>query len=594
MAEEQVEPRTLSWRQLFPWTELFRGFQVALDPKKLLLAAAGILLMAAWWWVCSLAFYSPRSRPEWPKDYPLANYKKDNEDDKKAYERAWAAFKEDREKWNLLHEAAGTKIDRTDAGDLAQKLDYFEPIKNKIEVEKLEKFELTFADGTTHTYEVKVKPYGRLAIWPFFENRGPNPVLLVAGKAGYQDDSGTIHPVPWEKGQFPSWFLSNQVPVLIEPLIKFMRPLYYMILHPPVGFWNAVYFTLILLGNLVIWALFGGAITRMAAVQIARKEKIGMTEALRFTRARWISFFSAPLFPLLFVLLLAFLMILFGFVHLIPWLGDVFDGIFWFLPTGAAVVMAVVLVGLVGWPMMYATISTEGSDSFDALSRSYSYVYQSPWNYVWYALVSVGYGMILVFFVGFMGSLTVYLAKWGVSQTPFVKMADREPSYLFVYAPTSYQWRDLLLQDSPAENNRVLDLKAYDEYCNSLNLFNKVGAALVAAWLYLIFLLILGFGYSYFWSASTIIYLLMRRKVDDTELDEVYLEEEEPDQAYSPPAPEGSEPSGEHTPAVTMVEPPSFKTPDSAQHSAGGEHASPAQSDGNRPESSGSMESASH
>jgi hypothetical protein len=563
MAEESIEPRPLNLRQLFPWTEIFRGFQIALDPKKLLLAAAGILAMALWWWFCSLAFYSPRSKPEWPKDYPLAGFKSDGDDDKSAGEKAWAKFTQDRAKWNLLHEAAGTQPDKKDAGDLAQKLDYFEPINRKIQVEKLDKFSLTF-DGTDYSYEVTVKPYGRIALWPWFEERGPNPVLLVVGKAGYTDDRGAIHPVPWEKGQFPSWFLTNQVPVLIEPLIKFMRPVYYMVMSSPVGFLNYFYFTLILLGNLLIWALIGGAITRMAAVQIARKEKIGITEALRFTRARWISFFSAPLFPLVCVLVLVVLTVLFGLFHLIPVIGDILvDGLFWPLILGAGLVMAILLVGLVGWPMMYATISTEGSDSFDALSRSYSYVYQSPWNYVWYVLVSVSYGMVLVFFVGFMGSLTVYLGKWGMSQTPFAKMVDRDPAYLFVYAPTSYQWRDLLLQDSPAEpTSGVLDKDAYTRYVDKLTWYNKAGAFLVAAWLFLVFLLVLGFGYSYFWSAGTIIYLLMRRKVDDTELDEVYVEEEEPEQAYSSPAPEP--PAEDQSPAVTMVDSPELRTPDSS------------------------------
>ena len=47
MAAEKVDVREVSFRQLFPWTELFRGFQVALDPKKLLLAAGGLLAYGA-------------------------------------------------------------------------------------------------------------------------------------------------------------------------------------------------------------------------------------------------------------------------------------------------------------------------------------------------------------------------------------------------------------------------------------------------------------------------------------------------------------------------------------------------------------------
>jgi hypothetical protein len=39
------------------WFELFRCFQVALDPRKLLAAAAGILVMSVGWYVLSAAFY---------------------------------------------------------------------------------------------------------------------------------------------------------------------------------------------------------------------------------------------------------------------------------------------------------------------------------------------------------------------------------------------------------------------------------------------------------------------------------------------------------------------------------------------------------
>ena len=76
-------------------------------------------------------------------------------------------------------------------------------------------------------------------------------------------------------------------------------------------------------------------------------------------------------------------------------------------------------------------------------------------------------------------------------------------------------------------------------------------------------LLVVGFGYSYFWTASTIIYLLMRRKVDDTEMDEIHLEEE-PEQPWTPPAPAappaGEPAKGNATPAQ-MVEPPAMRHP---------------------------------
>jgi hypothetical protein len=69
---------------------------------------------------------------------------------------------------------------------------------------------------------------------------------------------------------------------------------------------------------------------------------------------------------------------------------------------------------------------------------------------------------------------------------------------------------------------------------------------------------VIGFAYSYFFSQGTMIYLLLRRKVDETEMDEVYLEEEEPDEALLPPsAPASAPPSGQ---PLQMVEAPALRT----------------------------------
>jgi hypothetical protein len=199
--------------------------------------------------------------------------------------------------------------------------------------------------------------------------------------------------------------------------------------------------------------------------------------------------------------------------------------------------MAGFLIGLVGWPLMVSTVSTEGTDSWEAVSRAYSYVFGRPWQFIWYSVLALVYGAIVVFFVGFMGSFTIYLAKWGVSQTPFIQRADRDPSFLFVYAPTSFGWRELLLEGvtvdgQPLVQNGRINDELYNRYLNGpspdkLSWWNKAGAGLVGLWVGLLFLVVLGFGYSFFFSGFTIMYLLLRREVDGAEMDEVYLEEEE-------------------------------------------------------------------
>jgi hypothetical protein len=359
--------------------------------------------------------------------------------------------------------------------------------------------------------------------------------------------------------------------------VKFLTPVVFLLKPGRTGAYNSLYLLTVIVWTLAVWALFGGAITRMASVQVARNEKISMRESLRFVWARYVSFLAAPLFPLVFVAFMVFLLSIYGVVFMIPWVGDiVVAGVGWPLVLLAGLVMAVVLIGLVGWPMMYATISAEGSDSFDAISRSYSYVYQSPWSYAWYSLVSIAYGAVVVFFVGFVGSMIVYLGKWGVAQTPFIEKADREPSFLFAYAPTSFGWRTLLLDGArvggqPVVEHGVINEQAYRRYIgvdpeyqnkDEMTFANRVGAFMVSIWLYLFFLMILGFGYSYFWSASTIIYLLMRRKVDDTDMDEIYLEEDDTEEPYA--AATGAAPLSPTTPpaagTVTMVESPTLRT----------------------------------
>ena len=570
MAEEKTEARETSWRQLLPWTELFRTFQVALDLNKLLLAAAGIFVMAFGWWLLALIFGSfYKVDPPALEQVEYASLPPGDQ---------WKIFKEDRDSWNVMHRSASLGrsgvVYRWEPADLANDPDELRKINEAIKTWKEGHAERELAsvlDPTSLQDRLilagipparaqaislilgKEKPSGLLATWPWGEDRGVNPFLLVTGQTTK----------PWVAGQFWDWFITNQAPVLLEPLVKFLRPIIFF-LSPGADTLSRFYFLTVLVWTLLTWSLFGGAITRIAAVQVARGEKIGLAEAVKFTLKRYVSFVTAPLFPLAFVGVLVLFMILFGLPHMIYFLGDLFSGLFWWIPILLGLLMAITLIGLVGWPLMAATISTEGTDSWEAVSRSYSYVFQKPWHFLWYTLVALTYGAVVIFFVGFLGSFAIYLSKWGVSKTPWVKSADRDPTKLFVYAPTSFGWRVLLLEGAKTKDgvsvvqNGAIDPVAYASFVNELPWWNKMGAAMVAFWVGLVFLLVLGFGYSFFWSAATILYLLMRRSVDGADLDEVYLEDEDeaPFSAVTPPTPASAAPA---KPGLTMVEPPTLR-----------------------------------
>ena len=182
---------------------------------------------------------------------------------------------------------------------------------------------------------------------------------------------------------------------MIEPLVKFVRPIVYF-LSPAQRPAAAA--------STSCWSCCGRCRPGRSSAGPSRASPPCRWPAAR--RSAWsrrcaspcgasLSYLTAPLFPLVFVFVLLIFMVIFGLVHMIPIVGDiVVGGLFWPMMLIFGLVMAVALVGLVGWPLMSATISTEGTDSWEAVSRSYSYVYQRPWHYVWYSLVAIAYGAV--------------------------------------------------------------------------------------------------------------------------------------------------------------------------------------------------------
>jgi hypothetical protein len=188
-----------------------------------------------------------------------------------------------------------------------------------------------------------------------------------------------------------------------------------------------------------------------------------------------------------------------------------------------------------------------------------------------------------------MSSLMVYFGKWGVSQTPMP--SGRQPDYLFIYSPTSFGWRELMLKGSPVEIttdiSKVKNLEALraegkqlqtmpgtgdkyyyvdpvkaDEYLKEYSWYNYAGAGMVSFWMTLLFMLMLGFTYSYFWTAASVIYLLMRKRVDETDPDEIYTEEEEYEEPVAPPKLSSTGPSPNPPgPTSIPVDAPTLRMP---------------------------------
>jgi hypothetical protein len=287
------------------------------------------------------------------------------------------------------------------------------------------------------------------------------------------------------------------------------RPVWKLFHDSPTSVRNVACLVLSLLWSLAVWGFCGGAISRIAAVQLASDERVGWGSALRYARGKWLSYFAAPLFPLLGILLIVVPLALVGLLLRAGWLLFLLGVLFWPLVLVGGFVMALLLLGLVfGWPLMWATISAEGTDTFDALSRSYAYTFQRPLRYLFYALVAAVLGWLGWLVVSNFAAGIIWLGLWATS---WGSGADR--------------WQQIV---------GLKDVTGWG---------GPTGAALVHFWSGCVKCLALGYVYAYFWTASTAIYFQLRRDVDATELDEVFLEEDESEQSYGlPPLDAGAPP----------------------------------------------------
>ena len=204
-------------------------------------------------------------------------------------------------------------------------------------------------------------------------------------------------------------------------------------------------------------------------------------------------------------------------------------------------VMTVVSLGTIaGFNLMYPTVSVEGSDSFDAISRSFSYVFARPWRMLWYTFVTLIYGAFCFLFVRYfifvLLGVTHFFASWFLAGQPGRYFPEIWPG------------------PSPTDLTYALNFAA-------LKWSESTSAVLIAIWVYMTIGLLGAYVISFYFSSNTIIYYLMRREVDATELDDVYVEETEEDFADRPPVSPSAPPTEgaavvSETVVVVQPEPP--------------------------------------
>jgi hypothetical protein len=523
MAEESHLVRSFNWKDIFPFIVIFRGFRIAIHPSKMVLALIALALVYGGGNFLDLVWPSQQravaneigeyelSRTGLDPDKFFADLRTQQIDAQQADLRtALSAIGKpdgtiDDLKYKILQDrdaavrAAQAEYDRSTgpAAETTREADIQDAYQTaRASIDQLDSYRIglfvTFREYELGQINIIVRS---VRVGNFIGPGGATVALVRFFATG------------------PSWAIHN---------------------HP-------IFFTIYALYFLTMWSVFGGAITRIAAVHFARDEKISIRQALAFSTSKFLSFVSAPIIPMVIIIVIGLLLTAGGLLVNIPILGPIVIGLMFFLALAAGFVMTLVLLGLAGgFNMMYPTIAVEGSDSFDAISRSFSYLYARPWRLAFYSAVATAYGALTYLFVRYFIYILLSLVHLFVRLLVFTHSASQAPL-----------WQTLW--PSPSSIGRL----SYNIDWISLSPAERVGAVLISFWVHLAVYMLGAFAISFYFSINAIIYYLMRQEVDATELDDVYLEQTDEDFIETPPG-SGPDAPAEATPAVTT---PAVTTP---------------------------------
>jgi hypothetical protein len=560
MSEQATESRRPDWTKRCPFFEIFRTFRMAIHPSKLGLALIGVVLIGLWGSLLDGI---------WPETrQPVAG-------ELNAFWQVpdinmWRTQTRDSQTGRLraiYAEAGITPPSDTDTHFRDDPIGMVNIAKTQL---KKRYHDLTRNTDSAQTAQVARDfngLYGELdTLRPtgIFCSLVSNQVGLArqAIEAAYSlNFMGRLHEVVTARQGLPpppDTELGNVSGVGVVPtLFLMLRAKQWLITQ------HFFYFLLLAAAALLVWALIGGAICRMAALNVAREERISPRVALQFAGRKYLSFLTAPLLPLAIIVIIGIALFVGGFVIMaIPYIGELLGGLLLGLGLLGGFVIALVVMGaLVGGPLFFPTIAVEGSDSFDAMSRSYSYVYSKPWRAVWYWVVAFFYGSLCYLFVRVFAFIMLKATR------AFTDMGTA----VWTHRPGT---------GSPA--NTKLDAMwaspTFDSFRHAPAPFGMMhweaaGSWLIGLWVLLVVALLAAFVISFYLCASTIIYYLLRREVDATDLEEVYVDEEEPEEAALSPAPAGG--AATSAPAAPASSPPPAEPPPVEPPSATGGEPTP-------------------
>jgi hypothetical protein len=261
--------------------------------------------------------------------------------------------------------------------------------------------------------------------------------------------------------------------------------------------------------SVAVWALFGGAIARVAAVYLTYGETLGPVAAIRAAARTWLAAVGAIGLVALATLVVALPLVVAGALLRFDFMV-LLMGMAWIVAILCGAIVAILAVGLaLGWPLMWATSAVERTDAFDAISRGFAYLYQRPLHLLFY-----------VFFASLIGVLAQLAVSAAVAATT-----------------TATEWSVALGAGQGRTSDLGFDHQGVSDDVDSVG---EIGAGGIQFWTGVVQGASSYFPLAYFWPAVTAIYLLLRRHIDGTEMTEVVFDEGESLRGLKPLTPTAS------------------------------------------------------
>ncbi len=277
--------------------------------------------------------------------------------------------------------------------------------------------------------------------------------------------TSAVAPQPW----LPSFVLQGtESPLSIWQ--KFLFPVYNWLANPTLT--GAAYCLSSMIGIIAIWSFVGGCLARRSVVELGTKMTAPWAESIKLVLKRWQSIAWSLTMPSGLILMIALAPLVLGWLSNIVWIGPWLAGLLMipivFFAIGIGWCAAITLFG---FPFSVCSIVTErGADAYDGISRSAAYTFQRP--------LTLALCIIVAQFLSSIGGMFL-------SVVLFTGLTVIEAAF---------------------------DIGSY----SSLRDFDTILGPLLRG---IVPLILTAYGFSYFWTAASATYLVLRRDVDHAEFD---------------------------------------------------------------------------